>query len=259
MTAQSALKQGAELAVITSAPQSTLGKIQTPDVVIESATKFSASDVSVQPLGSLFERTLLILSDAAAMNMNRILSWIGASAETWELTKAYLTIVSFGGPFVLIANCYSNVIRAEGQSNQAMMGQLLGNFLNVVLDPLMILRFRWNIAGAAIATVIGNVVGAGYYILYFLRGKSALSVSIRDFSIRDGVCSGVLSIGVPASLGSLMMSASQIIMNSLMAGYGAFRNWRGNESDDDYGHGLHGIRAGRSTASGLFIFPRCFC
>lgn len=88
MTAQSALKQGAELAVITSAPQSTLGKIQTPDVVIESATKFSASDVSVQPLGSLFERTLLILFDAAAMNMNRILSWIGASAETWELTKA---------------------------------------------------------------------------------------------------------------------------------------------------------------------------
>lgn len=71
------------------------------------------------------------------------------------------------------------------------MGQRLGNFLNVVLDPLMILTFRWNIAGAAIATVIGNVVGAGCYILYFLRGKSALSVSIRDFSIQDGVCSGV--------------------------------------------------------------------
>lgn len=47
-----------------------------------------------------------------------------------------------------------------------MMGQLLGNLLNVVLDPLFILVFHWEITGAAIATVIGNVVGAGYYIAY---------------------------------------------------------------------------------------------
>ena len=51
-----------------------------------------------------------------------------------------------------------------------MMGQLLGNLLNVILDPIMILVFGWNIAGAAIATVIGNVVGAGYYIVYLHSG-----------------------------------------------------------------------------------------
>lgn len=120
---------------------------------------------------------------------------------------------------MLISNCYSNVVRAEGRSSQAMMGQIIGNLLNVVLDPIMILGFGWNIAGAAIATVIGNVAGALYYILYFVGGKSALSVSIKDFTLKDQVCSGVLAIGVPAALGSLLMSVSQIIINSQMTRY----------------------------------------
>ena len=84
----------------------------------------------------------------------------------------------------------------------------------------MILVFGWNIAGAAIATVIGNVVGAGYYIGYFLKGKSFLSISIKDFTVKDKVASSVLSIGIPAALGSLLMSISNIIMNAMMAKYG---------------------------------------
>ena len=111
-------------------------------------------------------------------------------------------------------------MRAEGRSTQAIMGQLIGNLLNVVLDPIMILFFGWNIAGAAIATVIGNVVGAGYYILYFMRGKSILSVRLRDFSASRPIASGVLAIGIPAALGNLLMSVSSIIMNSQMARYG---------------------------------------
>ena len=152
--------------------------------------------------------------------MEQILSLIGASSDTWDLAKTYLMIVVCSGPFVLISNCYSNVIRTEGESGRACMGQLLGNLLNVVLDPIMILGFGWNIAGAAIATVIGNVFGAGYYISYFLRGKSSLSVRLKDFTLREKVCSSVLAIGVPAALGSMLMSVSQIIINSQMAEYG---------------------------------------
>ena len=159
------------------------------------------------------------LAAAFLIFMDPMLTLVGASPETWDFAKTYLTIVSFCGPFVLISNCYTNVIRAEGQSGKAMMGQLLGNLLNVVLDPIMILGFGWNIAGAAIATVIGNVVGAGYYLLYFFRGKSILSIHPRDFTVRDKVCSGVLAIGIPASLGSLMMSISNIVVNGLMADY----------------------------------------
>lgn len=162
----------------------------------------------------------VLMSAGFLLFIDQILTLIGASADTWKPAKIYLTIVALGGPFVLISNCYSNILRAEGQPNRAMVGQVLGNLLNVVLDPIMILTFNWGIAGAAIATVIGNVVGAGYYILYYLRGQSSLSIHIRDCSVKDQICTNVLSIGIPASLGSLLMSMSQIVVNARMAGYG---------------------------------------
>lgn len=152
--------------------------------------------------------------------MDKILALVGASPDTMGPAKTYLTIVSLGGIFVIISNCFSNIIRAEGQAGKAMMGQLIGNLLNVVLDPIMILLFGWGIAGAAVATVIGNLFGAVYYIYYILRGKSILSISLKDFTVKEGVCRGVLAIGIPASLGSLLMSVSQIVVNSQMANYG---------------------------------------
>lgn len=152
--------------------------------------------------------------------MDQILQLVGASTDTWAPAKNYLSIVVCSGPFVLISNCYSNIIRTEGQSGKAMMGQLLGNLLNVILDPIMILGLKWNISGAAVATVIGNVFAAVYYILYFVRSKSTLSIHIRDFTLKNKVCSAVLAIGVPAALGSVLMSISQIIINSQMKDYG---------------------------------------
>ena len=152
--------------------------------------------------------------------MEKILVVMGTSADTYDFAKSYLTIVTFSGPFVLIANCYSNVIRAEGQAGKAMMGQLLGNLLNVILDPIMILGFSWGITGAAIATAVGNIFSACFYIFYFFQGKSILSIHPRDFMMRNKVCSSILVIGIPASLGSLLMSISQIIMNGQMASFG---------------------------------------
>lgn len=162
----------------------------------------------------------MIMSVLFLIGMERILLLIGASGETWQYAKSYLTIVSCSGVFVLISNCCSNILRAEGQATKAMIGQVIGNLLNVVLDPIMILGFGWNITGAAIATVIGNVTAAGYYIAYFLRGKSSLSIRLKDFSVKDKICSNVLAIGIPASLASVLMSISQMVMNGLMAGYG---------------------------------------
>src|SRR5574344_388654 len=131
--------------------------------------------------------------------MDKMVIWLGASEETISYTKTYLNIVTIGGIFSLISTCYSNVIRAEGKSNTAMMGSVIGNLLNVILDPIMISGFGWGIAGAAIATVIGNGVSALYYIGYFIIGKSALSIKIKDFSMKDGIASGVFAIGIPAS------------------------------------------------------------
>lgn len=82
-------------------------------------------------------------------------------ADTWEPAKTYLTIVAMGGPFVLISNCYSNILRAEGQPGRATAGQVLGNLLNVVLDPVMILVLNWGIAGAAAQALITNLSRQG--------------------------------------------------------------------------------------------------
>lgn len=162
----------------------------------------------------------VVMSACMLILIEPILSLVGASADTWNLAKTYLMIVVCCGPFVLISNCYSNVVRTEGESAKAMMGTLVGNLLNVILDPILILGFGWNIAGAAIATVIGNVIGAIYYIAYFVQGKSSLSISLKDFTVKNKVASAVLAIGVPAALGSVLMSVSQIIINSQMAEYG---------------------------------------
>ena len=71
MTAESAKKQGVDLIVISSLPESTLGKIQEADLIIESATKFETSEISVQPLGSLFEQMLLLVFVTVILEMSR--------------------------------------------------------------------------------------------------------------------------------------------------------------------------------------------
>lgn len=162
----------------------------------------------------------ILLSVCIFIFMNPLLDIIGASADTWEFTKTYLTIVSFCGPFALISSCYSNILRAEGQANKAMTGQIIGNLLNMVLDAVLIMVFHLDIVGCALATLIGETAGAIYYIVYFLCGKSSLSVNIKDFSAKDKIASNVLSIGIPAALASILMSVASVIMNALMAEYG---------------------------------------
>lgn len=162
----------------------------------------------------------ILLAALILIFIDPILNLIGASADTYEYAKSYLSIIVFAGPFVLISNCYGNVIRTEGESGKAMLGLLLGNLVNVILDPIFILALRLDIKGAAIATVIGNIVGAGFYISYFLKGKSMLSIRLKDFTVKQGIAASVLAIGVPAALGDALMSVSHIISNSQMAHYG---------------------------------------
>ncbi|MGN0241680.1 MAG: MATE family efflux transporter [Candidatus Weimeria sp.] len=152
--------------------------------------------------------------------MGPLLHIIGARDKTYDFTRTYLFIVSFCGPFSMVSSCFSNVQRAEGQVTRAMTGQLIGNLLNMCLDPLFISGFGWGITGCALATLVGETAGAIYYLQYYIRGKSALDVRLRNFTVRDHVASGVLAIGIPAALGGILMSLSQIIMNAKMAAYG---------------------------------------
>lgn len=145
---------------------------------------------------------------------------VGASDDTIGYASQYLSIVAGGIPFLIISNSFSNIIRAEGNAKTAMTGMVFGNVMNIVLDPILILGFGWNVAGAAIATTLSNVISAVFYIVHLVSKKSMLSVRLQDYRVRNGIAAGVLAIGIPASLNSILMSTSNIVVNNMMAGYG---------------------------------------
>lgn len=145
---------------------------------------------------------------------------VGASDETMAYTSEYLSILAVSIPFLIISNMFSNIIRSEGYAQKAMVGMIIGNVANIVLDPVMILLFKWNIAGAAIATTIGNILASIYYIMHLVSKNSLLSIHLKDYKAGNHIASGVLSIGVPASFNSILMSTSNIIINNFMKVYG---------------------------------------
>jgi len=145
---------------------------------------------------------------------------IGASDATIDYAAQYLKIVSLSIPFLIISNAFSNIIRAEGNAKIAMTGMILGNLANIILDPIMILGFDWNIAGAAIATVVGNVFSAIFYIAHLVSKKCMLSIKLKDYKATDKIAFDVLAIGIPASLNSILMSISNILINNEMTDFG---------------------------------------
>lgn len=145
---------------------------------------------------------------------------IGASDDTIGYASQYLGIVALGIPGLIVSNSFSNIIRAEGSPKTAMAGMIIGNMMNVVLDPIMILGFGWNVAGAAIATVLGNVFSAGFYIAHLASKKAVLSIRVKDYQAGGGIAAGVMAIGIPASLNSILLSTANILINNLMVNYG---------------------------------------
>ena len=152
--------------------------------------------------------------------IGKILFAIGASTQTIAPAYAYLSIVMTSAPFVLFSMASSGILRAENRAREAMNGQIIGNIVNIILDPIMILYMDMGITGAAIATVLGTVAGASYYIGLFFAGQSSLSIHIKNYKFNGGIAAGIFAIGIPACLDPFLMSISQMIMNSLMSAFG---------------------------------------
>ncbi len=157
----------------------------------------------------------------------------GASDDSIGFAKDYLFWVALGAPFVTSSITLCNLLRGEGAARQSMTGMVLGQLTNIVLDPIFILSsgdrlfslhlpfgLGLGVAGAAIATVLGNVVSVLYFVIYFLRGKSILSVSPKRFAVNGNIVRGVLGVGAPAALNNLLMSVSNVVINMFLSGYG---------------------------------------
>ena len=152
--------------------------------------------------------------------MKDILKISGASQNTYQFSKDYLVIVALGAPFVVNQMAMGQIIRSEGSSKEAVIGMMIGTVVNIVLDPIMILYMNMGVAGAALATIIGNACSTAYYIYHILRKKSFLSIHFKDFSMPKDILINVFSIGIPVSINNILMSASNVLINNLAAGYG---------------------------------------
>ncbi len=166
----------------------------------------------------------LAISAFVFLSMDSMVVMLGASGATAEMVGNYLRILSISGVFILLSSCYSALVRAEGKPEKAMGGMLLGNLINVILDPIFILVLGLGVEGAAIATVIGNTCGALYYLVYLWKGQrtgdTMLSTKRKDFAAGQGILKNVILIGVPASLSSILMGVCQMLINGQMAAYG---------------------------------------
>ena len=149
-----------------------------------------------------------------------LLNIVGASENTMEYAKNYLTIMLIGGPFMGLQMAMGGLLRSEGATKESMVGMMTGSIINMVLDPILILSLSMGIAGAALATTIGNTIGFLYYIVFYLKKKGVISISPKYFSFEKSYYGNIFKIGLPASLGMMLMSAGMIIMNIYAAGFG---------------------------------------
>lgn len=152
--------------------------------------------------------------------MNPILDLIGTSDNTRAFARSYLIFMMMGAPLVMVNTTMGQVIRSEGAATRAMLGNMLGTVINIILDPIFILVFRMGIPGAAIATVIGNACSTVFYTAFFINKAKILSISPKEFTFRNGIAVGVLSIGLPSGVSTLLNSLASIFENNLLAAHG---------------------------------------
>ena len=159
--------------------------------------------------------------------MTPILHAVGTSENTFDFAKEYLSWIAFGGASIVVSTAFSNLIRGEGAARASMTGIMAGTIANIILDPIFILNnflgipcMGLGVAGAAIATVLGNIISIIFFFIHVASKNSVLTLSPRYFTVRKGILRGVLLIGLPASITNILMSLSNILTNKFLVTYG---------------------------------------
>lgn len=138
----------------------------------------------------------VILMTVFYIFMTPLLYLFGASTETFRYGKEYMDIYLLGTPFVLLTLGLNPFISAEGKTVMSMMTVIIGALMNIILDPVFIFVFGLGARGAAIATVISQLVSAVYVIGFLRSRKSILKLRFSDMRIRKKVILPVVSLGV---------------------------------------------------------------
>ena len=157
----------------------------------------------------------LIFSDA-------IIAMFGVTVneETFHHSSEYFFYISLGIPFYMFGQAMNPVIRADGNPKFAMISTLAGALINIILDPIFIFVFRWGMMGAAVATVIGQVVTAALSVWYLFH-MHIIKPQKGDYSLNAHVCTRTLTLGITSFLSQISLVAAMAAINNMIRKYGA--------------------------------------
>ena len=149
-----------------------------------------------------------------------LMSLFGASDATLKLACDYFRIVAFFFPAYLMFNVMNSMIRADGSPTYAMVALLIGAIINIILDPIFIFVLDWGIQGAAIATVIGQVISFLICVVYFRKPKS-FQLKKSSFRIDYPVLKNLIVLGGSTFIVQISMVVMTLLCNMMLFKYGA--------------------------------------
>lgn len=169
-------------------------------------------------IGSTFLYSLLVL-----IFLNPLLVLMGASVNTIGYTKDYVMwTVVIGGVPTALSMTVAHLLRSEGFSKQASIGFAIGTLANIILDPILMFGFKLEIKGAAIATMLANVIALIYYLwsTRILQDSLHISFKWKHFNPRKLWVFAILAVGIPSATAGLFNIVSNVFINNLTVAYG---------------------------------------
>ena len=164
----------------------------------------------------------LILTAIYLILAKQIIAMFGGTVneETFRHSGEYFFYISLGIPFYMFGQAMNPVIRADGNPKFAMISTLAGAVINIILDPVFIFVCKWGMMGAAVATVIGQIVTAVLAVWYLLHMK-IIKPEKDDYRLNRSVCKKTLVLGIPSFLSQISLVAAMAAINNMIRKYGA--------------------------------------
>lgn len=140
--------------------------------------------------------------------------------ETYMHSREYFFYITLGIPFYMFGQAMNPIIRADGSPRFAMCSTMVGAIINIILDPIFIYTFHLGMMGAAIATVIGQIVTAILAICYLFNMKIIKPVT-NDYLLNKDLCLKLSTLGMTSFLSQISLVAAMAAINNMIKKYGA--------------------------------------
>lgn len=144
----------------------------------------------------------------------------GGTEDILSYAMEYAGITSFGIPFLLFSTGTNPLVRADGNAKYSMLAVVTGAVINIILDAVFMYVFDWGVAGAAWATVIGQIVSAILLVLYFPKFRT-VKFEAKDFIPRGKYLLLICKLGFASFIFQSSMLVVQVVLNNLLRTYGA--------------------------------------